>query len=174
MTYEYEQYLAHHGIKGQKWGVRRYQNEDGSLTDEGIRRYQKETYSQLKELSKINSKERYSKLSERMSEGVPEEVLARHRKKYNDMADAESRYQRSLTIGKKSAGKDYEKFLNKHDDYLKSLQSDVKATLGKYSGKKLTEMKGRYKNKQTAETIISAAINRRLWEERENKKKKPA
>lgn len=31
-------YLAHHGIKGQKWGVRRYQNSDGSYTDEGRRR----------------------------------------------------------------------------------------------------------------------------------------
>lgn len=25
-------YLAHHGIKGQRWGIRRYQNEDGTLT----------------------------------------------------------------------------------------------------------------------------------------------
>lgn len=31
--------LYHHGIKGQKWGVRRYQNDDGSLTSAGKRRY---------------------------------------------------------------------------------------------------------------------------------------
>jgi hypothetical protein len=32
-------YLAHHGIKGQKWGVRRFQNKDGSYTAEGRSRY---------------------------------------------------------------------------------------------------------------------------------------
>ena len=31
--------LRHHGIKGQKWGVRRYQNSDGSLTPIGKLRY---------------------------------------------------------------------------------------------------------------------------------------
>lgn len=31
--------LCHHGIKGQKWGVRRFQNEDGTLTDAGKARY---------------------------------------------------------------------------------------------------------------------------------------
>lgn len=32
-------YLAHHGIKGQRWGVRRYQNEDGTLTNAGKKHY---------------------------------------------------------------------------------------------------------------------------------------
>lgn len=32
-------YLAHHGIKGMKWGVRRFRNEDGTLTEAGKRRY---------------------------------------------------------------------------------------------------------------------------------------
>lgn len=36
------EYLMHHGIKGQKWYRRRYQNEDGSLTEEGKRRYGKD------------------------------------------------------------------------------------------------------------------------------------
>lgn len=34
-----EGYLAHHGVKGMKWGVRRYRNQDGSLTSEGREQY---------------------------------------------------------------------------------------------------------------------------------------
>ncbi len=35
----YNTCLYHHGIKGQKWGVRRFQNEDGTWTEAGKKRY---------------------------------------------------------------------------------------------------------------------------------------
>lgn len=43
-----EQYLSHYGILGQKWGVRRFQNPDGSLTDEGYKRYAKNNLSKAR------------------------------------------------------------------------------------------------------------------------------
>ena len=42
--------LQHHGVKGQKWGVRRYQNADGSLTSAGRKRLAKKSQKQLHKL----------------------------------------------------------------------------------------------------------------------------
>ena len=50
---QYQAELYHHGIKGQKWGVRRFQNSDGSLTKAGRERYVSLSDSQRKKIWSI-------------------------------------------------------------------------------------------------------------------------
>ena len=47
--------LYHHGILGMKWGVRRYQNKDGSLTPKGKKRYS-EDYNESRNIKRQGSK----------------------------------------------------------------------------------------------------------------------
>lgn len=51
-----EDHLEHHGILGQKWGVRRYQNKDGTRTAEGkkLEHYRRRTVRELKNVDDVN------------------------------------------------------------------------------------------------------------------------
>ena len=51
-----DKYLAHHGIPGQKWGVRRFQNEDGSYTAEGKARRREDHSPEKRGISKSTVK----------------------------------------------------------------------------------------------------------------------
>lgn len=70
---EYE--LYHHGVRGMKWGIRRYQNKDGSLTAAGKKRYSDDvknmsTDELRKKVNRMNMENRYIDLTRSPSSRV--------------------------------------------------------------------------------------------------------
>lgn len=59
-------YLAHHGVKGQKWGVRRYQYADGTLTHAGKKRYSTNEGSEKRVNVSISMNMRMSEFSNKV------------------------------------------------------------------------------------------------------------
>ena len=86
--------LQHWGIKGQKWGVRRYQNKDGSLTPEGKKRLSKEYEKRItkvsKDIEKSNDKrtvDAYGKAIDELNNGPLQKYNNNYAKKLGKKAD---------------------------------------------------------------------------------------
>lgn len=88
-------YLQHHGIKGQKWGVRRFQNADGSYTAAGKKRYGDDDVSKAKAAYK-SAKKDYNKSYDKaygyssrhmISQFAGKKQKAESDKRWNDVAD---------------------------------------------------------------------------------------
>lgn len=86
--YTYSSSLYHHGIKGQKWGVRRFQKKDGSLTNAGKKRYDESDGQVMPKKSKhrLNLEQKYRKAG--MSKEEAETAAAKRIKKEKIVAAA--------------------------------------------------------------------------------------
>lgn len=92
-----ENELTHWGIKGMKWGVRRYQNKDGTLTPAGKKRYDQEmaklkaeekvAKNKLRTQAKLNKLEEKRKEVEALKSGKPQQKTAQPVKTQSSVKD---------------------------------------------------------------------------------------
>ena len=114
--------LAHFGTKGMKWGVRRYQNEDGSLTAEG-----KARYGYVEGSSVSTSKKALKRLEKERSQYAIQRGAAR----YNSAAllqKAAKQMEKAEEYDLKGKTKKRDKYTNKaYESLSKSQAANVKA-----------------------------------------------
>lgn len=103
-------YLSHHGILGQKWGIRRYQNEDGTWTKEGLERRREtalayDAKNGKFDTSTLKTNADIDALAKSISEA--DGIVGKY-----DKSNSESRkkWYKSAELGLKAMNKDYDEF----------------------------------------------------------------
>ena len=108
-------YLAHHGIKGQKWGERKYQYKDGSLTPEGRKRY-----------GVIGSTKAYisqRRKNARASWKKDDALDTWHDSKVSPVYKKE----KSKQISRKEANREYDRYWEEYEGKLRDVKKETKA-----------------------------------------------
>lgn len=139
---DWETELYHHGILGMKWGVRRYQNEDGSWTAAGLKRKAKLERLEIRANAKIERAKNRAK---------KQQLKAERHKKAKDMTDDELR----RGIERLNLEKQYNE-LKTNTEAMKAGSSVVKSILAYAAQKELNEIKKEELKTRTVEAISRA------------------
>ena len=168
-------YLEHHGILGMKWGVRRFQREDGSLTPAGKKR-KSSNNREFKE----NRHDRAARASQRDADDLRkhgytkeadavQKVADRQREKANAIREKTARKQEKISnrklarevgkIYKEESKKEYTKAVDKLEKYTGKKYYDLNDTIQKTAAKNTTDrITQKYGNLSTQqEAFLSAS-----------------
>lgn len=195
-----EDYLAHHGIKGQKWGVRRWQNADGSLTDAGRIHY---GYGDPRERMSYSERQKYSKKLKRdikrherafnrtwyrqSIEAAQDKHNANYRKAYKrygddidnseeakNMWDAYDKANRleeeSDSILDENVTKAWEDYSKAEEKYWKKTEELLNEHKGDILGAKLNDLG--YEDTQEGREILDSMLDSSRWWDSSNRLKK--
>ena len=103
--------LYHYGIKGMKWGVRRYQNKDGSLTGAGKRRFKKVSNDPEKQKKEKESAKRLldarAQQEKEASKDFKELGMHEESKKSARLAQTYNKMLKDIDTGTLKAGRDF-------------------------------------------------------------------
>jgi len=129
--------LNHSGILGQKWGIRRYQNEDGTLTDAGAKRYASD-----KRVEKMAAKDakRYvdAKMFYGKTAGTKRKLLKAELDKKIAAIKLDISYFEPFANGSMKSETDVEEFRQ----FSQALIAEYSARIQKLESKKKEELKG--------------------------------
>lgn len=143
--------LVHHGIKGQKWGIRRFQNKDGSLTPAGRKRVAKleSQYISLtgKKINSQSTKPKPKTIEERTKELQSQKAYLQTQKDILDL----NRQIASLKPDTRSAGR---KFIEKNAPAIGKIVWD---SVGKNTVQKVIDKKLGLDKKSASEKLAQQA-----------------
>lgn len=114
-----DNYLEHHGILGMKWGIRRYQNSDGSLTPAGKVRYG----SQMAKALQKGDQKSYDEIRSKIKEGSDNDLLEKVANQLNDSGKKASKKNYSDALKKTEA----EALENKRKEYARVVKEKVES-----------------------------------------------
>ncbi len=170
------EYIAHHGIKGQKWGIRRFQNANGSLTPAGKARYktagslQYPSYEEMQKTVKQKSMEKsYDKALDRKDTkqkiSDAQSAINQTNNAINSMKNSYRDAKRLSTLKpdvSKMSNKELQDAItrmNLEDNYTRLIQNREASKKGKDYVEKTLDTLGTVATVASAAAAVAVAIN---------------
>lgn len=174
----HDDYVVHHGVLGQKWGVRRYQNDDGTLTAEGRARYGSDAtsvgrHNMYKQIGRLKNPTETRKVISKIDKEAKRTKEYKRAKAYDDLVNATLTRLKKEHPDAKAAVFDREFVTgmnNAYRAYSNKWQELSMKYIDEISGATLRDMG--YKDTKKARDFITSIYDRKLYGGRISKARK--